>query len=323
MTVDRTLAPGLAASCIGLFLALLASPEFCHPAVAADFAQGLSGRCSTQLVQTGIAVDASGNQYLSGYFYGGAVTIGNVTLTGVGLQDAYVAKLDAAGNAIWLRGFGGAGAMAYGQGVAIDSGGNVYLGGYFNGADLTTPALAIKGDEDGFLVKLDNAGNPIWAANYGGSGTWMEGQGVSADAAGNAFLAGQFRGAGPTVPPFPTPSPGGSDAFVIKANAGGGTVWAQRFGGNAAQMTGQAVTVDLTGNAYLTGNFIGATPTVPPLTMPPHSTYALKLDSGGNMIWANGFGGGAAVSSSAIAVDGTGSVYLSGNFTGATSLRQS
>jgi len=87
------------------------------------------------------AVDAAGNIYLAGYFnYGDATSfsIGGVTLTKIGLEDAWVAKLDSTRTVVWAKNFGGNGASTRGNGIAVDTAGNVYLGGSFDSANLTT-----------------------------------------------------------------------------------------------------------------------------------------------------------------------------------------
>ena len=79
-----------------------------------------------------IAVDANGNSYVTGYFYGSA-TFGTTTLTSSGGSDIFVAKLDINGNWLWAKKAGGTD-YDYGNGIAVDANGNSYVTGYFYGS---------------------------------------------------------------------------------------------------------------------------------------------------------------------------------------------
>ena len=129
---------------------------------------GLSG-ASTQVNAT--ATDAAGNVYVAGNFSGATLSVGGVTLTRIGMQDAFVAKYRVAGLVVWARNYGGSGgAVADGLSLAVDSAGSVYLGGSFYHANLTTPALTKIGATDAYALKLDTSGAVLWAKNFGGSG---------------------------------------------------------------------------------------------------------------------------------------------------------
>lgn len=110
-------------------------------AFAADWAAHFGGIIGNDARIKATATDASGNTYLTGYFDGTVLTLGSVTLTKIGRQDTFVAKLDASGTVLWAKNFGGSGAEAYGYGIAVDGPGNVYLGGSFQNANLTISRL--------------------------------------------------------------------------------------------------------------------------------------------------------------------------------------
>jgi hypothetical protein len=126
---------------LSVMLALLLALTATSTASGADWAANYGGLAGANAYTRATAVDASGNVYLAGYFDGATFTLGSVTLTKIGGSDAFVAKLDASGTVLWAKNFGGSGAYAYGQGIAVDNSGNVYLGGSFESANLTTPAL--------------------------------------------------------------------------------------------------------------------------------------------------------------------------------------
>jgi hypothetical protein len=105
-------------------------------AVVGDWAVNYGLSDSRGLVQA-TATDAAGNVYIAGNFDGETLPLGGVTLTRLGIRDAFVAKINAAGTVVWAKNFGGSGATVYGRTIAVDSAGSVYLSGYFVNASLT------------------------------------------------------------------------------------------------------------------------------------------------------------------------------------------
>src|SRR5262249_46488923 len=178
------------------------------------------------------------NIYVAGSF-GQTATFGTISLTSagqVGNGDAFLAKLDPAGNFIWARQFGGAG-DDYAFGVAVDGGGNVYASGRFSGtasfgAGLSLTAVGYY--SDGYVVKVDSSGNTLWARGMGGGGTISNGQdtaiALATDPNGNVYVTGIFVGTG-TFGSTSLTSKGVQDTFVTKLDASGNFQWAQRMGG--------------------------------------------------------------------------------------------
>ena len=292
-------------------LLLLSSSSF---ASGAGFARNFGGqiRANVQILAT--AVDISGNEFIAGNFDSNAQAFGAVTLSKLGNQDAFVAKLDASGTVLWAKNFGGSGATASGQGLAADSSGNVYLGGFFQNADLTTPSLTKIGTIDAFAIKLDTTGTITWAKNFGGNGATASGQGLAADSSGNVYLGGYFQNGNLTTPALARI--GNGDAFAIKLDATGTTSWAKNFGGSGAFAIGYGLAADSSGNVYLGGYFESANLTSPSLTRIGHfDAFAIKLDATGTITWAKNFGGsGASAIGQGLAADSSGNVYLGGYF---------
>ena len=272
------------------------------------------GAASANTRGAATATDTSGNVYLTGFFQGATCTFGGVTLTRIGTQDAFVVKLDASGTIVWAKNFGGSGASMFGKGIAVDGDGNVYLGGYFTNASLTTPALTKIGSPDAFALKLDATGATTWAKNFGGTTAATYGWGIAVDGSGNVYLGGSFAYGNLTNPVVA--KRGGQDAFAIKLDSTGTTTWVKNFGGASAYASGQGIAVDSSGNVYLGGYFYNASLTTPPLTkFGGNDAFALKLDATGTTTWAGNYGGtGADAIGQCIAVDGDGNVYLGGYF---------
>lgn len=118
------------------------------------------------------AVDDLGNVYITGYFEGALdfdPSLADYTLTGA--YDAYLAKLDAAGNFQWAFKLGESYDEA-GSALTIDNLGNVYVAGRFNytidfDPSTNTVADTSNGDYDGFICKYDASGSFIWKASFG------------------------------------------------------------------------------------------------------------------------------------------------------------
>lgn len=103
-----------------------------------------------------IATDASGNVYVTGR-YTGTLTLGSTTVTSSGSgsnQDAYIAKFNPSGSNMWLKSFGNAGNLEFGQVIAVDASANVYIGG---------SGISIGTSNSAFLNKYDTNGNLVWS----------------------------------------------------------------------------------------------------------------------------------------------------------------
>lgn len=135
-----------------------------YGSTAADYASGLS-------------IDSTGNIIFSGLFQGTVdfdASSSTFSLTSSGSYDPFVEKVDASGNLMWVKSFGGAG-EDWSSGVALDSTGNVYVSGFFKsaadfnpGADYDT-LTAQSVYFDGFLTKLNTDGNYSWTRTLSGS----------------------------------------------------------------------------------------------------------------------------------------------------------
>jgi len=172
-----------------------------------------------------IAVDTSGNTYVTGYTASPnfPTTLGAFQAVGGGSShDAFVAKLNAAGSAFIFSTFLGGIRPAIGYDIAADSSGNSYVTGYAYGAGFPTadPIQAENaGFDDVFVTKVNPSGTGLVFSTYlGGSGN-EEGRGIALDPAGNAYVTGvTFSTDFPvSAGGFQTGYAGGSfDAFIAK-----------------------------------------------------------------------------------------------------------
>ena len=221
----------------------------------------------------GIAADSSGNAYVA------AVTLSSNFPTRTPYQaalaggaDAAVAKFDPSGSLVFSTYLGGSGDESA-QRVAVDSSGNVYVGG--NTASQNFPTTADKlqayggGTSDGWIAELSPGGTSlIYSSFIGGSGGDVT-LGVAVDAQGNIYVAGYGDSTlFPTTPGVVQPSfRGGSDAFLVKLGPsaktsltlsvpGGGAVTGSTLGtGNVVQAGYAAVNISAGVTPYGTAVF--------------------------------------------------------------------
>jgi len=158
---------------------------------------------------TAVAFDSSGDLYATGAFSGTVnfATGGTPALLAAGpIFDEFALKLAPNGQAIWARGFVGPGGWAKGQGVAVDSTGNVHLAGTFSGSvdfdpGAGTDTLASGGSTDASLAGLDPNGNFLYALHAGLSNA-NAALGIAVNAVGLVAIAGSYSGSiafGPTT----------------------------------------------------------------------------------------------------------------------------
>lgn len=209
-----------------------------------------------------IRTDAQNNVYLYGSMGGnGDYDPGPDTFLltkGSGTDDAFILKLNPDGQFIWARQLRctQSSGKVYPIGVAVDAAGNSYTTGYYlTRVDFDPgPAVLLKtaeGANDIFAVKLDPAGNLVYANSIGDA--LETGTGIAVDREGSAYLTGYFTSI-LDVDPGPdtilcTPEFGSYDGFVLKYDAAGKYQWVRRFGGPEND-TGYELTVDNDLNVY-------------------------------------------------------------------------
>ena len=237
-----------------------------------------------------IVVDASG------VYVAGTVSGALPGQTHTGGFDAFVQKYDANGNVVWTRQFG-TGVLDFGQGIAVDTSGNVYVAGTTFG---TLPGQTSAGGQDAFVRKYDASGNVVWTRQFGTSGAdgvrtvAVDSSGVYATGGTDGTFSGQTTS-------------GGSDAFVRKYNPSGNVLWTRQFGTPGFD-EGFQITVNASG-VYVSGAVNGA------LSGQIHAggsdAYVRKYDASGTEQWTRQFGTISDDSGQGAAVNASG-VYVTG-----------
>jgi uncharacterized repeat protein (TIGR01451 family) len=283
----------------------------------------------------GIAVDAAGDAYLTGYtlstdFPG--VTPASLQSANGGGRDAFVAKLSPTGSTLlYVTYLGGAGSDS-GDGIAVDAAGNAYVTGStassgFPGVTAASlqPANA-GGDADAFVTKINGAGSAIVYSTYLGAGGDDEATGIAVDAAGDAVIVGGTCSTGfpVTAGALAPVSPGADcagfryDAFAAKLNPSGTSLVYSTYLGGEGNDVARSVALDTAGNAYVTGftdsdGFTGMTAgSFQPANPGGYAAFLTRIDAAGGTAGYSTFLGGGGTFGYGVAVDSAASAYVTG-----------
>ena len=270
----------------------------------------------------GIAADAAGNAYVTGYTTSpNFPTTNPLAGTYAGDADAFVTKLNAAGTAVVYSTYLGGSGGDYGQGIAVDAAGNAYVAGYTTSPNFPTMnpfQASLDGGYDVFVTKLNALGNGLVYSTYlGGSGVDY-GNGIAVDPEGNAYVTGSTDSTDfPTQNPFQATAGGGYDAFVTKLNTAGKALVYSTYLGGSSTDAGKGIAADVEGNAYVTG-YTSSTdfPTMNPLQAAyggAQDAFVTKLDGVGNAAFYSTYlGGSGGDGGQGIAADAEGNAYVTG-----------
>jgi hypothetical protein len=251
---------------------------------------------------------------------------GTYNMTGV--NDVYISKLDVAGNFVWAKQVGGANYEGVFS-LAIDNAGNIHITGRFTGIvdfdpGVGTYTLSAGGGNGAYVLKLDAAGNFVWAAGFGG--LYDEyGYGIAVDKInGDVYSVGSFSGTvdfDPGMGSYTLASVGNGDTYISKLNSSGNFVWAKQIGGPGSE-TGKDIAFSQNNEVIVTGGFAGVsgadfdpgTGTYTLASFGSVDVFVEKLDANGNFIWAKQLGGTGWDDASNIAFDNIGNACITGSF---------
>jgi hypothetical protein len=254
-----------------------------------------------------------------------------------GTTDSFIAKIKPDGTALAYAGYIGGVGEDYADGVAVDASGNVYIAGSTSSTEASFPVavgpdLTFNGGisnfegsvSDAFVAKVLASGSGLAYAGYIGGAANDSGAGMAVDSAGNAYLTGATASMEASFPvgggPDLTYNGGSSDAFVAKINPGGSALTFAGYVGGTGQDTGEGLALDSARNAYLVG-ITASTETSFPISVGPNLTYnggsydafvAKVAASGASLSYAGYVGGSGDERGWDIAVDTTGSAYITG-----------
>ena len=283
----------------------------------------------------GVAVDSAFNVYLTGGTDAHDLTVTpSAPQTQIGSfsasSNAYILKINAAGNAIVYGTYLGGSFNDVGNAIAVDLAGNAYVTGVAYSTDFpTTPgafqsSLGGTGAINSFVAKINAAGTAWIYSTYLGGSNNGQGLAIAADASGNAYVTGKDNSTNfPTTPGAFQTAPVVSsypNAYVAKFNPTGSIVYSTLLSGTGSS-AGNAITADSLGNAYLTG---GTTcpdfPTTAGVYQPVAgasglggNSFITKINPAGNgLVFSTYLGGSRLDTGYGIALDNAGNIYVSG-----------
>jgi Beta-propeller repeat len=275
----------------------------------------------------GIAADASGNAYVTGWTLSfNFPTLHQYQLKQDSGYDAFVTKLDtnASGTASLLYStYLGGNDWDFGTSIAVDASGHAYVTGYTYSTDFPTlhQYQTYQNAIDAFVTKLDtNASGTaslLYSTYLGGSSFYDIGTSIAVDSAGNAYVTGYTDSTDfPTHNQYQTDQ-GGTDAFVTKLTEIVNN-YSTYLGGTSGEAT-HDIAVDSAGIAYVTG--YTDSPNFP--TLVGSQTYqggadafVAKIDTNASgaasLLYSAYLGGNQVDNALQIAVDSAGHAYVAG-----------
>jgi hypothetical protein len=289
---------------------------------------------------SGVAIDSSGNVYITGSF------LGTVIFDGVGgshsltanATTSYVAKFSTNGDYEWAKTFDtNSGSSSYAQDIAINSSGDIYIAGIFNGTVTFDGAGGshnqTTANNDSFVTEYSPDGAYQWTrtADASASGAYIEPMRLAVDSSGNVYVVGWwggtivFDGVGGNNSQTVSQS---QAAFITKYSANGAYDWTKvTYNSVLNAFTGaNSVATDKNGNVYIAGSFRGTVlfdgpggsdSQTDPVTS--SAAYLTKINANGTYGWTriNDTSSSGSFSDGAeVATDYDGSVYYSGSFWG-------
>lgn len=271
----------------------------------------------------GIALDASGNVFVTGGFGSSSINFGTgpMTNSGSATDDFFIVKYNSLGTTQWSRSVGGANTEA-GLSVATDSLGNAYATGRFTSSSInfgTGSHNNANTMQDLFIVKYDAAGTTQWSFSNGGTGDDY-GDDIMVNKQG-VYITGGFTSSSVTFgsTTLNNAATGLGDVLLAKFNYSGVNQWAKKAGSSDMEW-GYDVVSDAAGNIYLCGTFVSTTlpfgtTNVNNISPGYRDMFIASYDAAGNPIWATGAGGSFDEAAYGLAVNAAASeIYVAGFF---------
>ena len=241
--------------------------------------------------------------------------------------DVFISKFDPAGALVYSTFMGGSGDEK-GNSIAVDTAGNVHIGGETNSFDLPVTPGALQASNggpvgfasDGFVASLSSDGSALNFATYLGGNGNDQVFGLALDSFGNVLVAGFTNSTTfPLMGAFQSHLNGRHDAFVSKLDRSGSSLmFSTYFGGSSLDSdleTALGIAVDPTGAAYIVGRTTSTDlPTSPAQAglAGGEDAFVAKFDASGTRVYSTYLGGSLRDQGLSIAVDALGSVYVTG-----------
>jgi len=195
-----------------------------------------------------VAADDTGNVYIGGFFSGSTISDGTNTANGSGQDnEAFLLKLDALGNSLWVKSFGFSGNQAIND-IAILPNGNIAITGTIGDSiSFGGNHLIGSGGVDLFLTSLNPSGNLVWQTQTTNGNNTNKASQIAVDNNGDIYLGGEVNGNGFSG----TGSMFGG--YLAKFSSLGNVIWDKSIAGG--DNTIAAISIDGNGYLYASGEF--------------------------------------------------------------------
>lgn len=302
-------------NCLGSSVSIGSTP------LSSSYAFGPTGNSTNE--GYGIAVDASGNIYVAGYFYD-TITFGvSSTLTSAGSKDVYLAKYSSSGEILWVIQIGGSDTQEAID-LAVDASNNVYICGTLTGttyfeATSNSQSFSGNGYKQSFITKFSSSGALIWNTVNANTSSPCDVNSMTKDASGNLYITGQFDGNINFGATNLVSNNSSYDIFVAKINPSTGAfIWAVKSGG-ASNENATDIAVDGAENVFIVGSYDGTT-TIGTNNFTSRGNsdiFVAKLNASGNFVWSKTCGSTSLDYGTCITVSNSGNdVFFLANFYG-------
>jgi len=272
----------------------------------------------------GIAVDASGATYVTGFTQSIDFPLINPIQIYTGYPaNAFVTKIDSTGTALAYSTYLGGGYDDRGASIAVDSTGAAYVTGLTQSTDfpLVNPVQGVFGGiGDAFVTKVNSLGSAFVYSTFLGGSDLEEGSAIAVDSTGAAYITGDTRSLDfPLMHPMQAVYGGGpADAFIMKLNSAGSALAYSTYLGGLSEDYGYAIAVDSAGATYVTGTTGSVSfPLMNPLQGAHMGGFkdafiSQLTPAGTSLAYSTFLGGFGKDYGEGIAVDSTGAVYVTG-----------
>lgn len=247
-------------------------------------------------------------------------------LSSSGGFDTFIAKLTPSGELDWVRTFGGS-QDDQGLAVSSDDSGNIFAVGFYQGSvdfgpgpEPTVLTSATSSSLSSYMVKLDSAGDLIWARGVTSTAA-VSGTAVAVGASGHSYVTGTFQGTvdfDPQDGSAVRTNGSGEDVFVLELDEEGSLVWVDVFGGTGRDRSFD-IAVGSAGECYVTGSFVGSVDFARGvgdvrISAGQDDIYLARIGSSGNLDWVTTIGGTGVDQGFELVRDGSGDLFVAGRY---------
>jgi hypothetical protein len=276
----------------------------------------------------GIAADANGNVFVTGYFNSQIFNFGNSPVSNItnDSSDVFIIKYDQTGNESWALNAGG-NDNVIATSIAVDAASNIVICGYFKSQDVSFGNAVLTNtssdSSDIFVTKIDNNGNVLWAKKGGGNRNDFASS-LTTDNKNNVYVTGNYSSPTINFGNLGMSNAGIANMFLVKYDKDGDEKWSVNSEGVHLQ-EGNAVCTDRNGYVYVGGGFhadnVAFGTTIANNRNPGSSTsdnFVIKYDNDGNLQWLNTSGGNSDDETYSICADINGDIIAAGFFNSPT-----